>query len=204
MARKARGVLADMRAMEEQGERMNPINPKKEIGAWTGRGATPSMGLSQFRGGKAKKEMEPESDSEDECTGAGKMLGEHLSRLHGGAYMEKFMRGMGKAVLGAPGHGVKQGGVNTGKYEGEGVSGAGKLEITHHVGAGLTAPNVGAGNVAGPGYEAVSGGKKRRAPAAPSDARRKRGALVSKLMREKGMSLGEASKHIKAHPELLK
>jgi hypothetical protein len=41
------------------------------------------------------------------------------------------------------------------------------------------------------------GGK--RAPAGPSDARRKRGAMVSRLMKEKGMTLGEASKHIKEH-----
>ena len=33
MARKARAALADMRAVEEQAERMNPVNPKKEIGA---------------------------------------------------------------------------------------------------------------------------------------------------------------------------
>jgi hypothetical protein len=180
MARRARAALADMRAMEEQAERMNPINPKKAL---AGAGATPSMGLSQFRGGAMA-----DSDSEDECVGAGKMLAEHLGKMHGGAYMEKFMRGMGKAMLGHDGHGVRKGGMNTGAYEGEG-----KLEITHHVGA---------GNVTGPGFEAV-GGKKRRAPAAPSDARRKRGAVVSHLMKTKGMSLGEASKHIKAHPELL-
>jgi hypothetical protein len=199
MARKARAVLADMRAMEEQGERTNPVNPKDEIGeAFTGKGAVPSMGLSQFRGGKAK-------DCEMDCEGAGKMLAEQLHKMHGGAYMEKFMRGMGRAMLGEDGHGVRKGGVNTGKYEGEGVtspnvgagmSGRGKLEITHHVGGRV----IGAGmNVSGPGYEAVSGGKKKRAPAAPSDARRKRGAMVSKLMREEGMTLGEASKHIKMH-----
>ena len=46
--------------------------------------------------------------------------------------------------------------------------------------------------------EAV-GGRRRRAKASPSDARRRRGAMVSKLMREQGMSLGEASAHIKKH-----
>ena len=46
--------------------------------------------------------------------------------------------------------------------------------------------------------EAV-GGRKKRAKAGPSDARRKRGAMVSKLMKEKGMTLGEASKYIKEH-----
>ena len=42
-------------------------------------------------------------------------------------------------------------------------------------------------------------GKKRRAKAGVSDARKRRGAEVSRLMREKGMTLGEASKHIKEH-----
>ena len=184
MARRAREALADARALEEQGERMNPVNPKKEIGAWTGAGATPSMGLSQFRGGKAKK---AESESDDECECAGKMLAEHIEKMHGGAYMEKFMRGMGKHMV--------KGGINTGKYEGEGVSGAG---MSGAGGAGAGRVVGGAAMVSGPGYEAV-GGKKKRAPAAASDARRKRGAMVSKLMREKGMSLGEASKHIKEH-----
>jgi hypothetical protein len=46
--------------------------------------------------------------------------------------------------------------------------------------------------------EAV-GGRRKRASAGPNDARRKRGAMVSKLMREQGMTLGEASKHIKQH-----
>jgi hypothetical protein len=49
------------------------------------------------------------------------------------------------------------------------------------------------------GMGGMSGGKKRRAKAGASDARKRRGAEVSRLMREKGMSLGEASKHIKEH-----
>lgn len=45
----------------------------------------------------------------------------------------------------------------------------------------------------------VVGGRRKRAKAGPSDARRRRGAMVSKLMKERGMSLGEASKYIKQH-----
>lgn len=45
----------------------------------------------------------------------------------------------------------------------------------------------------------VVGGRRTRAKAGPNDARRRRGAMVSKLMKEKGMSLGEASKYIKEH-----
>jgi len=42
-------------------------------------------------------------------------------------------------------------------------------------------------------------GKQRRAPAGPSDGRRKRAEIVKKVMAEKGCSMIEASKHVKAH-----
>jgi hypothetical protein len=65
MARRAARGLADMRALEEQRERHNPVNPKKQIGAYNGsgmarmvgQGATPSSGLSQFRGGATDDEI---------------------------------------------------------------------------------------------------------------------------------------------------
>lgn len=47
--REQRLGLAQSRALGEEAERYNPVNPIR------GSGATPSMGLSQFRGGKAKK-----------------------------------------------------------------------------------------------------------------------------------------------------
>ena len=43
------------------------------------------------------------------------------------------------------------------------------------------------------------GGKKRRAPAGPSDGRRKRAEIVKKVMAEKGMKMIEASKYVKTH-----
>lgn len=43
------------------------------------------------------------------------------------------------------------------------------------------------------------GAKKTRAKAGPNDARKRRGAAVSRLMKEKGMTLGEASKYVKEH-----
>jgi len=42
-------------------------------------------------------------------------------------------------------------------------------------------------------------GKGRRAPAGPSDGRRKRAEIVKKVMAEQGCSMIEASKHVKAH-----
>ena len=47
--------------------------------------------------------------------------------------------------------------------------------------------------------EMVKGGKKRRAPASPSDGRRKRAEIVKKVMADKGMKMIEASKWVKAH-----
>jgi hypothetical protein len=84
--RMAHKAMADSRAMEEQMERENPLD---------GRGATPSMGLSQFRGG---------------AMAHGKALSEHLHSLHGSAYAKDFCRGM-----------TQCGGLGTGRYEGQGA-----------------------------------------------------------------------------------
>jgi hypothetical protein len=86
--------MADSRAMEEQMERMNPLD---------GRGATPSMGLSQIRGG-----MKEDSDSDDDAKAQGKALSEHLHKLHGKGYARSFQKGM-------------DGGLGTGRYEGQGL-----------------------------------------------------------------------------------
>jgi hypothetical protein len=42
-------------------------------------------------------------------------------------------------------------------------------------------------------------GRRTRAPAGPSDGRRKRAEVVKKVMAEKGLSMIEASKWVKAH-----
>lgn len=44
---------------------------------------------------------------------------------------------------------------------------------------------------------ALTGGKKKRAKATGGDKRKQRGAMISKLMKSKGMTLGQASKFIK-------
>ena len=101
MVRMQKKQMADQRAMEEQMERMNPLD---------GRGATPSMGLSQFRGGK----NESDSDSDDEDAMAqGQALKEHLHKLHGKGYARAFHKGMDDMA----------GGLGTGRYEGEGMKG---------------------------------------------------------------------------------
>jgi len=82
--------MADSRALEEQMERHNPVNPKNSLSNRrekvlrnVGAGATPSMGLSEFRGG-----------SHSEARMMGHNLGRHLFGLHGGAFHKDFCDGM--------------------------------------------------------------------------------------------------------------
>ena len=241
--------------MEEQKERENPVQPLKkgtrrgrtslllDAPEYVGAGATPSMGLSQFRGGRKTKERSP-SPSEDLSGGAivgagtkkgqtrqtarrayepkaeemGKALGDHIQSLHGAGFFDDFKKGFlsvarplagvaamlpgpagiagkvasaalpffGGANVSGPGFEAVSGGVRTGRYEGKG-----KLLIQH-------LPE-------GKGEEMVVGkamkgcGKKTRRPAGPSDGRRKRAEVVKKVMAEKGLSMIEASKYVKAH-----
>lgn len=215
-ARDDRRMLADARAMEEEGERMNPINPKKEIGTrkgytgivrggashMIGAGATPSMGLSTKRGGRKGKAMksgeedtETESD-EESVMGMGRALAEHLQKLHGRGFYDEFRKGFEGVI-----HPI--GGAETGAYKGEGTK-KGQMRKTarkayEEVGKDALEQHK-------EQHEAMSeiegGGRKKkakRAPASASDARRARGAMVSKLMKEEGMTLGQASKYIKEH-----
>lgn len=128
--RAERKAMADSRAMEEQMERENPLS---------GSGATPSMGLSQVRGGKKMMKN---------AAAQGKMLMEHLGSLHGSGYAKQFHEGMkgagffgdlgipivsdvaGMFGLGKKKHHKKEesdsddemsGGLHTGRYEGEGA-----------------------------------------------------------------------------------
>jgi len=105
-----------------------------------------------------------------------------MKDLVGGGFFGDFWKGM-KEGLGMVATGAKN------------VLGAIPTPATQIASAGLGA--LGAGK---------TGGKKskpKRSKAGANDKRKRRGALVSKLMREKGMSLGQASKHIKSNPELL-
>jgi len=245
MARDARALLADMRALGEQNERKNPLSGRNMLNRtqfpvatdeepypMTGSGATPSMGLSQFRGGA--KEV-------------GRKLGQILREKKGAAYHKDFMEGCGDLMIThkdesssgeeecAPcGAGTKKG--QTRKTARKAFEGGAKRqmgkeavdraireanEIAEGFSAAATlaqmkksgrAPTRGErmkdaaeeenaaktlvsmkekkkGGLGTGAYEGHGAGDKRKA----------RGAAVSKLMKEKGMSLAEASKHIKEH-----
>lgn len=115
--RRAKAHMADARAMAEQNERHNPVNPKSELMrphlGVRGSGATPSMGLSQIRGGSvnfnptvntlkgrgtkkgqmrktARRAYEPESEAYQ----MGRELGKHIHGLHGGAFHKEFLHGL--------------------------------------------------------------------------------------------------------------
>jgi len=322
MARLAGKVRGDMRAMEEQMERHNPVNPKAQMRTGVyGRGATPSMGLSQFRGGGTGagddgEEMEgggllssllpgplgsvagmfglghddmtrvvgsgtggrrrrgkgtgagtgAGTGGMSEATQMGLHLGKHLHGLHGAGFWSDFGNGfmsvirpvagiaksvapllgpegmaasgvmnaigLGSARRGARGRPrgsgklvITHGGAtnsDTGAYDGKGRErddrmmtglGTGGMMLGqdgHGVrqGGGFLsdlgipvisnlAGMVGLGTGAGEGCG--TGGRRRRAPAGPSDGRRKRAEVVKKVMAEKGLSMIEASKFVKAH-----
>jgi hypothetical protein len=75
--------------------------------------------------------------------------------------------------------------------------GRGKMIITHLPEGHGEEIHIGKGIVSGPGFEAVSGGRKRK-PVGPNDRRRARAEVVKKVMRERGVSMIEASKIVKA------
>jgi hypothetical protein len=136
----------------------------------------------------ARKAYEPDAHS------MGAALGTHLKQLHGSGFYDDFRKGMELGSDGAESVGM-EGGLKTGRYEGKG-----KLVIQHLPHGEGEELVVGKGSHDRVREEEQKGcGKKTRKPAGPSDKRRARGAMVSKLMREKGMTLAEASRHIKQH-----
>jgi len=306
MARLAGKIRGDMRAMEEQLERTNPVSGRAKLRVdrrqmpISGMGATPSMGLSQFRGGgdsESDEEMEGGGFLSDlgipvvsqlagmvglgtgagtggmtrmvgagtggrkkkgmsEAMAMGLHLGKHLHGLHGAGFFDDFGRGFmsvirpaagiakavgpllgpegmaASGVLGAIGLGsarrgargrprkgagkltITHGGAtnsDTGAYEGHGrerddrvMTGMGTgggflsdlgIPVVSDL-AGMVGMGTGAGEGCGTG--AGTGGRRRRAPAGPSDGRRKRAEVVKKVMRERGISMIEASKAVKS------
>jgi hypothetical protein len=182
MAREARLALADQRALEEQEARTNPRN------AIRGSGSVPSMGLSQFRGGKKSKKMVEEESSSDEdvseAFGQGRHLYSHLHGLHGAGYADDFRAGM-------------SGGSRTGATEGQG-----KLTITHGGASVKHSPDeiIHVNDAAVARRKGRSmGGKKDKRPLMEGDGRLARAAIVRKVMADKGCSMIEASKYVKEH-----
>lgn len=98
---------------------------------------------------------------------------------------DRAMLGMGTGgmMLGQDGHGVRQGG---GFLSDLGIPVISNL-------AGMVGLGTGAGEGCG------TGGRRRRAPAGANDGRRKRAEVVKRVMADKGLSMIDASKYVKAH-----
>ena len=91
--------------------------------------------------------------------------------------------GTGGMMLGQNGHGIRQGG---GFLSDLGIPVISNL-------AGMVGLGTGAGEGCG------TGGRRRRAPAGANDGRRKRSEVVKRVMADKGLSMIDASKYVKAH-----
>jgi hypothetical protein len=170
-ARQAAKNLGDVRAETVEARRVNTVGQSP----LSGMGATPSMGLSQFRGGAKHNEAKK----------LGAMLRKHVEELHGGAYADAFCGGM---VGGASNS-------DTGAYDGEGRESAdASMSGIHYPEASHRQFYEGGGELG-----RVVGGRRKRAPAGANDGRRKRAEIVKKVMAEKGMKMIEASKYVKAH-----
>lgn len=232
MARIAGKMRGDMRAMEIQANdpRTNPIQGGY-MSRMVGAGATPSMGLSQFRGG---------GDFCDCMSGCGKCMSggahhrtsisasrmdasspmamgirlrQHLHKLHGAGWFDSFKKGLSTAgtiakyaapfVLSPVAGTAVSAGLGALGFGRHGRRGAQGEQMEHHGGAMYPS-----GAYEGQGREREDeafsgvmgrGGRRKRASAGPNDGRRARAEIVKRVMAEQGLSMIEASKHVKAH-----
>lgn len=178
-------------------------------------GATPSLGLSEFRGGRHGEESSSDEEmvgggmviggarsrgrksvkansqtAMEEAHGMGKAMGDHIHDLHGGAFHKRFLEGMkgsgffSDLISKIPVIGPIAGTI-------AGVAGLGRRKKPQHL-----MPD---GTMMNDEDMPMKGGRKKRAPAGANDGRRKRAEVVRKVMADKGLSMIEASKWVKAH-----
>jgi hypothetical protein len=246
----AKNELAERRAIERSMQRPQlmeynnepvPTEPQPRSGGAAGLARVIGAGRKKKMAMKMEKEVEAES--EDEMHGGaykqGKMLGEHIKKLHGEGFLGDLVKGIASLFgMGAAGAGMAGAGMAGAGRAGGGMAGGKTYQVAHAkmspamdglAGQALGGQDVPPGGVAPVAYgnvpqapksfernsvgmgragggmagagtlkithsgEGMAGGeKKKKAPTA-------RGLMVSRLMKEKGMSLGEASRYIKEH-----
>lgn len=249
-----KNAMANLRAVERQRKMpQNMMSTELEPSSKMSGGAAGLarvVGTGRKRGGAKRAEsVSSMSSGEGGARHMGKMMYEHLAKLHGQGYADKFMgvggaapRGlppmgvevlharMSPARVGLPGSGlggqdVPPGGVAPVAYGSAPQAPAQFQRNSVDVGSQGLLPNaqVGSGrrkaakaaasvhhtlndmdSAGGKAVLGVRGVYPSVAPAAATTvvkggARAVRGAAISKLMREKGMSLPEASKYLKEH-----
>lgn len=172
-------------------------------------------------GGKGEESDSSDEEMEGGRKYMGKMLAKHLSEVHGGRYLKKFLKGMGgievvhaqqsPALMGEAGSAlggqdVPPGGVAAVAYGNPPQAPASFKRNSVGLGRGADAPATPRG---GGKLTITHGGAHAMAPACTTEAaveggRRKvagrpnpRGQMIAKLMREHGISLGEASRMLK-------
>lgn len=150
------------------------------------------------RGGAHHSHTSHKRQSMNEATQMGLHLGKHLHSLHGAGWWDDFKSGFNSVM--SPVAGVAKSVLPILGPEGMAASGLiGALGYGRHRG-GAMYPS---GAYEGQGRErddlAMMGmGRRKRAPAGPHDGRRKRAEIVRKVMAERGISMIEASKAVKA------
>jgi hypothetical protein len=186
MARFARKQMADLRAMEEQAERENLIDPRE---------VTTEELLSGS--GKHKHSLQDHLrhpfkgfGSADEARAAGRHLGEYLGKHHGQRYAEEFVGGCGEYVGGC---GEYSGGALGDDEESGNISMSGSYR-----GLGGATPSMGLSEVRG-GGAIVGGGSRKLTPEEVQKQRefyneKMRKGKESKEKREKEMAARAAER----------
>jgi hypothetical protein len=247
-------MLSDRRSLEKMGQRPHlhedEINgPANTIGRGGGEAGLARVVGAGKKPRKGRRNAVVEGASDGVMTGGaslqGKMLGEHLMKLHGKGFFDDFAKGfmsvikpvasvVGSVMPGPIGAVAKM--ISGGNKVNETPQG---VEVEHARMPGNTpagaVPAVAYGNAPqapasfkrntvgmGKSMEAVKRGRGRPRKAVPvaeememsssseeemkkpmkkkaSGRKSARGAMVSKLMKTKGLSLGEASRYIKEH-----
>jgi len=222
--RKAQGMkkeLAERRALELQATHPQlhqysaEPEPSEDMEAKGGG----DMGLKRVVGGrkskKAKKVEEVKEEAIDELSGGGrhqgKLLASHLRRIHGGAYLKDFMMGINDSEVSsddevAREQSVKKGRGRPRKLEGRGAGIVHASATTDVPPGGIVPQAYGSPPQSPPSFERnqVGLGRPKKAsvvkavmPSASTDKRKARGQMISKLMKEHGLSLPEASRKLK-------
>jgi hypothetical protein len=204
-------IPKDPHGMPPSGSNLRKLN---------GLGSGGEAGLARVIGkGRRRKAAaaEPESESSDEEMEGGrkymgKMLAKHLQETHGGRYMKKFMKGMGgiqvehaqmapaAAHTASGGQDVPPGGIAPRAYGNAPQAPASFQRNT--VGMGMTcSTNVGSGKLKITHSDEMAGAGKLSIQHGEGKPKRTnaRGQMISKLMKEKGMTLPEASRYLKEH-----
>jgi hypothetical protein len=140
-------------------------------------------------------------------------LRQHLHKLHGAGWFDSFKKGLSTAgtiakyaapfVLSPVAGTAVSAGLGALGFGRHGRRGAQGEQMEHHGGAMYPS-----GAYEGQGREREDeafsgvmgrGGRRKRASAGPNDGRRARAEIVKRVMAEQGLSMIEASKHVKAH-----